>query len=126
MKKYIRKADIILLIVLVVIGLAASIYLATSKTGGDTVVIERQGKLFGKYSLYQDAEIDVMSGDSITPELHVRIKDGYADVTSATCQNQICVRHAPINSVGESIVCLPGKTIVKIEGRGGGYDAITN
>ena len=126
MKKYIKKADIILLIVLVVIGLAATIYVSASKSGGDTVIIERQGKLFGKYSLYKDAEIDVMSGDSMTPELHVSIKDGYADVTSATCQNQICVRHAPINSVGESIVCLPGKTIVKIEGKGGGYDAITN
>ena len=126
MKNYIKKADIILLIILVIIGLASTVYITASKTGGDTVVIQRQGKLFGKYSLNQDAEIDVMSGDSITPELHVSIKDGFAQVSSATCQNQICVRHAPINAVGESIVCLPGKTIVKITGSGGGYDAITN
>ena len=126
MKKYIKKADIILLIVLVVIGLAFSALIATSKTGGDTVIIERFGKVYGKYALNKDAEIDVMSGDSITPELHVSIKGGYAKVTGSTCQNKICVRHSAINSVGESIVCLPGKTIIKIEGKGGGYDAITN
>ena len=46
MKQYIRKADIILFIVLVVAGLAASAVLAMSHTGGDTVAIESGGELY--------------------------------------------------------------------------------
>ena len=126
MKQFIKKADIILLIVLVVIGLLASVYIAASKSGGDTVIIEQSGKLYGKYSLYQDAEVDVVATDSIRSDVHVSIKDGTAKVTKSGCKNQVCVRHSAINSVGESIICLPNKVVVRIEGKGGGYDAVTN
>lgn len=126
MKQYIKKADIILLIVLVVIGLACTVYLSLSKTGGDTVIVEKNGELYGKYSLFEDREVDVVSVDSQTPELHFQIRDGQVRVVESTCKNQICVRHGAISAVGESIVCLPGKTIIRIEGKGGGYDAITN
>ena len=126
MKQFVKKADIILLIVLVVIGLLASVYIAASKSGGDTVIIEQNGKLYGKYSLYQDAEIDVIATDSIRSDVHVSISGGTAKVTKSGCQNQVCVRHNAINSVGESIICLPNKVVVRIEGKGGGYDAVTN
>lgn len=126
MKDYIKKADIVLFIVLVVIGLLASVYLTMSKTGGDTVIIEQNGKLYGKYSLYRDTEVDVVAVDSIRSDVHVSIKDATAKVTKSGCKNQVCVRHSAINSVGESIICLPNKVVVKIEGKGGGYDAITN
>ena len=126
MKQFVKKADIILLIVLVVIGLASSVYIAASKSGGDTVIIEQNGKMYGKYSLYQDAEVDVVSVDSIHSDVHVSIKDGHAKVTKSGCQNQVCVRHSAISSVGESIICLPNRVVVRIEGKGGGYDAVTN
>ena len=46
MKQFIRKADIVLLIVLVAAGLAASAVLAISHEGGDTVIIESGGELY--------------------------------------------------------------------------------
>lgn len=126
MKQFVKKADIILLIVLVVIGLLASVYITASKSGGDTVIIEQNGKLYGKYSLYQDAEVDVVATDSVRSDVHVSIKNGTAKVTKSGCKNQICVRHSEISSTGESIICLPNKVVVRIEGKGGGYDAVTN
>ena len=48
MKKYIRKADIILFIALIVIGLAASVALSLSRTDAGAeakVIIESGGKL---------------------------------------------------------------------------------
>ena len=59
MKKYIRKADIILFIVLLVIGLAATAFVLMSKSAGTTVYIESAGELYGKYSLFEDKEIKV-------------------------------------------------------------------
>ena len=126
MKQFVKKADIILLVVLVVIGLLSTVYIAASKSGGDTVIIEQNGKLYGKYSLYQDAEVDVIATDSIRSDVHVSICGGTAKVTKSGCKNQVCVRHSEISSTGESIICLPNKVVVRIEGKGGGYDAVTN
>ena len=45
----------------------------------------------------------------------IEIKNGKADITAATCKNQICVKHKKIEKKGESIVCLPNKVIVEIK-----------
>jgi len=119
LKKYIRKADIILCIVLVIVGLAASMIIAMSKSGGDTVIVERDGELYGKYSLFEDRTVDIAGKNVLV------IKDGTAIMESASCHNQVCVHHAAVSQAGESIVCLPNKVIVKIEGKDGGYDAIS-
>lgn len=126
MKQYIRKADIILLIALVIIGFASTAYIGMSKSAGDKVVIEARGEVFGTYSLNKDAEIEVPSMDSIHSDVHVSISSGLASVTESGCANQVCVRHSAISETGESIICLPNKVVVRIEGEGGGYDAITN
>ena len=126
MKQYIKKADIILLIVLVAIGLAATVMVGVSKNSGDTVLIENHGDLFGKYSLHEDREIDVPCVDSVGSDLHVSIADGTVRVTESCCTNQLCVKHSAISKSGESIICLPNRIVVKIEGKGGGYDAITS
>ena len=62
MKQYIRKADIILLIVLLALGLAATVFLARPGAGAPAdakVVIKSGGELFGRYPLSEDTEIEV-------------------------------------------------------------------
>lgn len=148
MKEYFRKADIILLIVLVAIGLAATAVLgvAQGEAGADAeVVIKSGGELFAKYPLSEDRVIEVPApegspepaagrgssgGDECTQYDKyniVEIKDGKVSVTAASCKNQVCVRHGAISAPGESIVCLPNRLVVSIEGsKGGGYDTITS
>ncbi len=123
MKQYIRKADIILLIVLVIVGLAATAYVAVSKTGGDTVIIEQRGKMYGKYSLFENRTVTI-EGEQC--KNIVTIKNGEVWMHESTCKNQVCVRHSRISSGGESIICLPNRVVVRIEGKGGGYDAVSS
>lgn len=126
MKQYIRKADIILLIVLVAVGLAVSAALALSHTEGGRVIIESGGELYATYSLYEDRTVEVPApdGDDFNT---VTISGGTVSVTEASCRNQVCVHHSPISMSGESIVCLPNRLIVRIEsGSGGGYDSISS
>ncbi|MCQ2567827.1 MAG: NusG domain II-containing protein [Mogibacterium sp.] len=123
MKKFLTKADIILLIVLVLIGIASTVYVSSSKTGGDKISITRSGKLYGTYSLIEDREIPI-TDDSGEVTNTVVINGGKVHMGSASCHNQVCVHHAAISSNGESIICLPNRVIVQIEG-GGGYDAIS-
>ncbi len=124
MKKYIRKADIILLIVLVSVGLASTAYLAMSQTAGSKVIIESNGEMYGRYSLLEDQVIDVKNG---TESNRVVIKGGEVYVKKASCRNQVCVDTGRIDKAGQSIICLPNKLVVRIEGKGGGsYDAVSN
>lgn len=123
MKQYIKKADIILLIVLVLVGLASTAYVAMSRSGGDTVIIEQNGDLYGKYSLYEDKVITI---DGKHSKNIVTIEDGQVVMSESTCKNQVCIRHGAISATGESIICLPNRVVVKIEGKGGGYDAVSS
>ena len=149
LKQYIRKADIILFIVLVVIGLAASFTLSFSRSdasAGAKVIIESGGDLFAKYPLSEDRVIVVPAPKQVNvdaPAVNqddpasaqydyyniVEIKGGTVSVTEASCKNQVCVRHGAISRSGESIVCLPNRLVVRIEngsGEGGGYDSVTS
>ena len=147
--QYIRKADIILFIVLVAIGLAASAALTLSHGeagSGAKVIIESGGDLYARYPLAEDRTIVVpapkQSGtDAPAPNADdpasaqydyynvVEISSGKVSVTEASCKNQVCVKHVAISRAGESIVCLPNRLVVRIEsgsGEGGGYDSVTS
>lgn len=147
MKEYIRKADIILFIVLVAAGLAASALLAVSHAdagAGAKVVIESGGKLFAEYPLSEDTELVVPApqgvsysdpksapadaGDECTQYRYfniVRISGGRVTVSAASCRNQVCTKHRGISKTGESLVCLPNRLVVTIKG-GDGYDTVTS
>lgn len=126
MKKYIRKADIILLILLVVIGVVSTVFVMQSRTIGDTVIIESNGKLYGKYSLYEDRKITIESGGKRQNINVVIIDNNEVMVKEASCKNQVCIRHGAISNTGESIICLPNRLVIRIEGEGGGYDSISS
>ena len=149
MKEYIRKADIILFIVLVAAGLAASAFLSMSRVdaGSDArVVIESGGELFATYPLSKDTKIIVPAppgvsyrdpkappadeDDECTQYRYynvVQISGGEVTVSASSCKNQICARHSGISRAGESIVCLTNRLVVSIEGsKGGGYDTVTS
>ena len=130
MKQYLRKADIILFIVLICLGLALSAVFALSGDAPSNahVVIKSGGELYATYPLSGDKTLRVPApGDSDGYNI-VEIKDGKVSVSEASCKNQICVKHGAISSEGESIICLPNRLIVTVEGKteGGSYDSITS
>ncbi|MBR0374545.1 MAG: NusG domain II-containing protein [Mogibacterium sp.] len=126
-RKLFTKADFILLALLVVIGVAGSVLLAAGRTAGGTVVIKVDGELYGTYPLSEDRTVTVTVGDPSAGDYNiVEIKDGAVRVTEASCKNQVCVHHAAITRSGESIICLPNRMIVTIEGRGDDIDAVSN
>ena len=123
MKKYIRKADVILLIILVIVGLVCTVIVSRSGSAGDSVVIEQNGDLFATYSLNEDRTVTVEGAKTTNI---VKISNGEVIMSESTCKNQVCVRHSAISRSGESIICLPNRVVVRIEGKGGGYDAVTS
>lgn len=54
------------------------------------------------------------------------IENGAASVTDATCPDQLCMRQRAISKNGESIICLPHRLVLQIEGEEEGeMDAVT-
>ena len=60
-KRFFTKADIVLLVILVAAGLAASVFLALSGDAGSKVIIESDGKLYATYRLDQNISVEVKS-----------------------------------------------------------------
>lgn len=112
---YIKKKDIILLLVVLFIALGGLLIFRITQKSGDIVVVTVDGVVTQEYPLNKDLTVDIKGVNGGTN--HLVIKDGYADVTEASCPDKICVKSRKINKTGESIICLPNKVVVKIVGR---------
>lgn len=117
----IRKADIILAVVLIVLGLAVSYAFSAGDSAGETVHILVDGDEYGYYSLLEDRTITIAENDHINK---ITIKSGKVSMTFSDCANQNCVHQGKISSTSQSIVCLPNKIVVEIHGADQEYDAV--
>ncbi len=118
----IKKADIILLIFIIAVGLLVSFGPLAKYQTGSQVKITVDGETYGIYDLLQDQEISITRDGKTNL---VIIKGGVVHMESASCKNQICVNHSPISLSGDVIVCLPNKVVVEITGKGGEADVIS-
>ena len=78
------------------------------------VVVTVDGQERGRYPLNQDVEqrFDFPDGSYNV----LRICDGKAEISEASCPDQICVKHHKIHYTNETIVCLPNKLVIEITG----------
>lgn len=121
----IKKADIILFIFLIVLGIGTSIFIIANDKSGGSVTISVDNKVYGTYSLNTDKTISIDKGSHHNI---VVIKDGKVTMTKSSCHNQVCVNHRAIDSTSESIVCLPNKVLIEIteNNKKEDFDAISN
>lgn len=112
MEAYLSKKD--KRFVIMVVLLSVFLYIACgfwSREKGARVVIKVDGNIQGIYSLEEDREISVDHGKNI-----VEIKDKKAFMKKADCPDQICTHQKAIRGIHQTIVCLPNKVVIEIEG----------
>lgn len=107
----ISKKDIIIIGTIVVAGILLYVGALFTKSNGNTVVIYVDGKEYAEYSLEKDGKY-IIDRDGVKNV--VVIEDGVVKMESASCDNQICVKHKCISKDGESIICLPNKVVVEV------------
>ena len=113
MFKVLRKADIILLLALCLLGAVLTVWsvrTAAASSSGAEVIITIDGAEYGRYSH------------------QVVISDGTVHMEEASCKNQICVHQGIINASGQMIVCLPNGVIAEIRAADSSqaeYDAVS-
>lgn len=120
-----KRNDIILVAIILVIAAAGLLYMNLSKKSGDMVVIKVDGEIYKELPLNKDTTFEIEGVRGGKNELV--IKDGHADMADANCPDKLCVHQRDIQNDGETIVCLPNKVIVEIESsKKSEVDAVAN
>lgn len=114
MEKRKLRADLILIAAIAAVALASlALFLALGEPGA-TVVVTVDGVEIGRYPLATPREVAIPSEGGGYNLLIIR--DGEAFIREASCPDGLCADHRPISRVGESILCLPNKVAVRVEG----------
>lgn len=114
MKLAFCKGDILAIVIVAAIALLVSVIFWTSigAEEGSVVHVYQEGELIREISLSADTEF-VIEGKY---ENVVTIKDGKAAITESDCPGTDCVHSGWIHEAGRSIVCLPNRVELRIEG----------
>ena len=78
------------------------------------VEVAINGEAYGVYSLNEEIEVDIFSGEGNAQVNRMIISGGKVYVENASCPDKICVNHRPIYRDGESIVCLPNGVVIEV------------
>jgi hypothetical protein len=122
-----KRKDLHLIItVLAIISITTLIIMITTsiKTNQPTttVKITINGKEYSTYPLNQDQTIQIKNDYG---ENTIIISQGSVYMKSATCPDQICVKHSPLPQSTTPIICLPHKLVVEIIGIQDNIDIIS-
>lgn len=107
----VRWGDVLLVggILLLALGLWLALRLLSSP--GAVAVVTLDGEEVARLPLDTDCQTDIQS---VYGTHRVVVQDGAVSVTEAPCPDLICVHHAPVSRVGETIICLPCKLVVTV------------
>ena len=120
-KSLIKKADIILVIALLLLAVFSYFFIELFvKKDGAMVEITVDGQILGEYALDEDRTISVYPDDSAI----VIIDEGSVYMFHSDCPDKICVDTGRISKTGETIVCLPKKIVVEVKGNDNELDGV--
>ncbi len=120
--KVLKKADVLLIIAILIFGLIVGLLFTLDKSQGKEIIITADSKTFGTYDIFASEDI-IIENDGQTN--HIRIENGNVFMKDANCRGQDCVHQGEKSSTGESIVCIPNKVIVEVVGGESEFDGIS-
>ncbi len=109
------KNDILLIGVILLAVLAASTVMLLLRAEGDSVIVTVDGEIYGEYPLDADTTVRIICDGGYNVLV---IEGGRALVSEASCPDLICASHRPVEHDGESIICLPNKTVIRVRRQG--------
>ena len=100
---------VVLVVIILLVVMATVVYFMNKDEV--KVVITLDGNIYGEYALDDDRIININDANI------VEIKDGEVRMKEAVCPNRFCVSTGYIHTSNRSIVCLPHKLVITIEGK---------
>ncbi len=108
------KNDLILIAVVFISAVIVFLLISISKQKGDIVLVKVNGKAEQQYSLSENIDTVIYTGENGEMQNRLIIKDEKVYISEANCPDKICVGHRAIENANEAIVCLPHKLVVEI------------
>ena len=108
--------DVILAAVIVIIAVAGLLFINGTKVKGNRVVVKVNGIETQSYSLSENTEFEIKTGENDKNHNTVVIENGKVRVTEADCPDGICKDYRPI-SYRNAKWCL-------FKGTGGNYQTL--
>ena len=101
--------DIILIVSLLLIFLCLFFFFYRKKDTGAVALVYIENDIVAEYPLDTDGEFSINGGTNV-----LKIEDGKAYMTFASCPDGWCKRQGKIYISGERITCLPNRVIIMI------------
>ena len=108
-----RKGDLLFLPAVLLVAVIL-VFVLSRKPSGGFVVVTVDGALSGRYPLSEETSLQIEGADGGYNNLVIR--DGQAFLEDADCPDLSCVKTGKISKEGQSIICLPHRVIVTVEG----------
>ena len=117
MKKGDKITAIVIACILVISSVCVFAYMKFSAGSHHIAEIKQDGKVIKTVDLdkVKDGQDIRISYDTDHYNI-VRIEKGRIRITDADCPDKVCVKTGWITQPGQSVICLPHKLIIKIEG----------
>ena len=112
-QKFRIRRDLLLILGLLILSALLWLALGLMPRGG-VAVVTVDGAQFGRYPLSRDRQVVIPGYDGV--ENLLVIAEGAARVTEADCPDKLCIGFGAISRQHESIVCLPHRVVITIEG----------
>ncbi|MBR0164903.1 MAG: NusG domain II-containing protein [Lachnospiraceae bacterium] len=109
-----RKADLVLFGAVLLGACALFLFLRLAGTQGVTCVVFVDGEERERVPLTAEQTLSLSGFDG--GENILVIENGKAYVADADCPDGLCVRQGAIFRDGESIICLPHRIVITVEG----------
>lgn len=106
-----KKCDAVLIVFLIVLSVLSGVLFFNSGSVGKTVVVSINNSVYAEYPLYENRTVELKNNGYNK----LIIKNGTAYVEKADCKDKICVKHKKISKRGETIICLPHKTVIEVK-----------
>lgn len=108
------KNDVVLAVAILLLATAGLLLFNALKADGEYVSVKIDGTEKYRYSLTENVDTVICTGEKNEYENRLVIKDGKAFISEANCPDKICAEHRAVSKVNESIVCLPHKLVIEI------------
>ena len=114
MKLTFCKGDLIAVGLVAAIAILVGVFFWTNvgREEGSMVSVYQDGKLLKEISLNDTTEFTVEGAYTNV----ISVKDGRAAITESDCPGTDCVHSGWIHDAGRSIVCLPNRVEIRVEG----------
>ena len=103
---------VIFFVIMLAVLIGVNFVMYTGSGKGELVVVYQEGEKIQELSLHKDREI--LIENSYTNKL--KVENGKVSIAESDCPGMDCVHSGWIWEKGRSLVCLPNRVEVRIEG----------